>query len=204
MMSADEAAAKAAWFAKRGPAATRASHLAKQSQPATAPAAPAVPAAPAAPGASAPSWGTGMISMAGMCNGGIEYACVALSGEEAAKLAWLAAQGVVSPGSNAGAVLAAAGVAGGAAPVAEAAPPAPAPQSMGFQYNAPATPAPAPAPVVPAPVPAPVPVPVPVPVPRSVAEDPAAAAAKAAWLAGAVGAMEAKQAQPSSKATYWP
>ena len=134
--------------------------------------------------------------------GGIEYACTALSGEDAAKLAWLAAQGVVSPGSNAGAVLAAAGVAGGAAPVAEAAP-APAPQSMGFQYNAPATPTPAPAPVpAPTPAPAPAPAPAPVPVPRSVAEDPAAAAAKAAWLAGAVGAMEAKQAQPPSKATY--
>ena len=59
-MSADEAAAKAAWFAKQGPAAAKASHMAKQDQPA---------AAPAAPGASAPSWGTGMISMAGMCNG---------------------------------------------------------------------------------------------------------------------------------------
>eukprot|EP00964_Phaeocystis_antarctica_P022883 scaffold12778_cov48-Phaeocystis_antarctica.AAC.1 len=68
MLSADEAAAKAAWFAKQGPAAAKASHMAKQDQPAAAPAAPAA-SAPAAPGAAAPSWGTGMISMAGMCNG---------------------------------------------------------------------------------------------------------------------------------------
>ena len=63
--NADEAA-KAAWFAKRGPSAVRAAHLAKQGQQA------AAPAGPAASGASAPSWGTGMIAMAGMCNGGME------------------------------------------------------------------------------------------------------------------------------------
>ena len=64
--NADEAAAKAAWFAKRGPSAVRAAHLAKQGQQA------AAPAKPAAPGAWTPSWGTGMIAMAEMCNGGME------------------------------------------------------------------------------------------------------------------------------------
>ena len=64
--NADEAAAKAAWFAKRGPSAVRAAHLAKQGQQA------AAPAGLAASGASAPSWGTGMIAMADMCNGGME------------------------------------------------------------------------------------------------------------------------------------
>jgi len=64
--NADEAAAKAAWFAKRGPSAVRAAHLAKQGQQA------AEPARPAAPGAWTPSWGTSMIAMADMCNGGME------------------------------------------------------------------------------------------------------------------------------------
>ena len=63
--NADEAA-KAAWFAKRGPSAVRAAHLAKQGQQA------AAPAGPAAPGAWAPSWGTNMIAMADMCNDGME------------------------------------------------------------------------------------------------------------------------------------
>ena len=64
--NADEAAAKAAWFAKRGPSAVRAAHLAKQGQQA------AAPAGAAAPGAWAPSWGADMIAMADMCNGGME------------------------------------------------------------------------------------------------------------------------------------
>ena len=64
--NADEAAAKAAWFAKRGPSAVRAARLAKQGQQA------AAPAGPAAPGAWAPSWGTDMIAMTDMCNGGME------------------------------------------------------------------------------------------------------------------------------------
>ena len=81
MTSADEAAAKAAYFAKRQQGLIP-SDLRNQDQAATATATPSTPA---------PSWGTDVLSMAGMCNGGVEYACDALSGVDAAKLAWLAA-----------------------------------------------------------------------------------------------------------------
>ena len=55
---------------------------------------------PAASG-EAPAWGAELISMAEMCNEGTEYACTALSSEEAARLAWLAKQDVASPSSRA-------------------------------------------------------------------------------------------------------
>ena len=54
----------------------------------------------------APAWGAELISMAEMCNEGTEYACTALSSEEAARLAWLAKQEVAAAGSKVAAMFA--------------------------------------------------------------------------------------------------
>ena len=73
--------------------------------------------------------------MAEMCNEGTEYACSALSSEEAAKLAWLAKQDVASPGSKVAAVV---------APLAKGAPAQSGPPQMAPPRGAPPQGAPPP------------------------------------------------------------
>ena len=120
MRTAVEEEVALAWLAKQG-AASRDSEVGKAAAPQSASppsegeravqpsrqeeAPPAAPKAAAEEEEEAPAWGAELISMAEMCNEGTEYACSALSSEEAAKLAWLAKQAVASPGSKVAAAI---------------------------------------------------------------------------------------------------